>query len=1061
LPDTITATEERLQFLLDLEAALRRAGSAKATTAVAAELLGRHLHAGRAGFGDIILDGQVVRVEEDWAGSMGSLAGEARVLDAFGPSIIALLRNGEILVVDECDRDPRVGKEHLHTWESIGTKALIVAPLIKDAQFAGILYVHSPEPRRWTPAEISLVGDVAARTWSAHAQSKAEDALRRSEAQKRAILDAALDAIITLGADGLVLEWNRAAETMFGLLPAQLPGVQFLAHLHAPSSAAGPAQNAHPLSPADLPALVGKRLHLLAVRSDGSDLPVEVTVSGIAADRGTHFTCHIRDLTEQQRSIEALRASEDRLRDITNALPIMISYLDREQRFRFVNKPYETWFGRPIDQILGHRLNELMSPEIYQVRRPYVERALAGEQVQYVVDMPRGDGVVTTEILHVPHRDKEGRVVGLYALVQDITARQQSELALTESERQFRQLAELSPAFIWSADVDGAVTYMSQRWHEFLGSEHRHPFTARDETLHPEDRPVITRAWERSQATGLPLWVQGRFRRNDGEFIWHSIRAEPTRSLDGDVTGWLGATTDIHAAVVEAQERQRDHDRLWKISQELMLVRDQAGTIISVNPSAKRLLGWQPEEMIGKSVFDFMHPDDRERTAQYVTHQAETDDVIAIQNRYRTIDGSFRVFDWRGVTDNGLVHAVGRDITAEQQAAEELRSAEEALRQAQKMEAIGQLTGGIAHDFNNMLAGIIGSLDVIQRRIAAGRYDDMERFINGAITSSRRAASLTQRLLAFGRRQALDIRPIEIGQLVLSLHDLLRRTLGEAIEINTDVPQESSWAQADAAQLESAILNLAINARDAMPVGGRLRIAVGHRTVSAKDQRLKPGDFITVEVTDTGTGMPQAVIDKAFDPFFTTKPIGQGTGLGLSMIHGFMGQIGGDVTIRSAPGQGTTVTMFLPRAWNADTNQAIAPAFPQSRLAASGTVLVVEDDAAISMLIVSLLDELGLKSVVAVDGNAGLSILKSDVRVDLLVSDVGLPGLNGRQLAEQARLVRPFLKVLFITGYAEGAALRQADLQPGMRLITKPFEMANLGNLIQDMLASDPPSLGS
>ncbi|HEY0032544.1 MAG TPA: ATP-binding protein, partial [Devosia sp.] len=242
---------------------------------------------------------------------------------------------------------------------------------------------------------------------------------------------------------------------------------------------------------------------------------------------------------------------------------------------------------------------------------------------------------------------------------------------------------------------------------------------------------------------------------------------------------------------------------------------------------------------------------------------------------------------------------------------------------------------------------------------------------------------------------------------------------------------------------------------------GHLRIAVGHRAVSAKDQRLKPGDFITVEVTDTGTGMPQAVIDKAFDPFFTTKPIGQGTGLGLSMIHGFMGQIGGDVTIRSAPGQGTTVTMFLPRARNADTNQTIAPAFPQSRLAASGTVLVVEDDAAISMLIVSLLDELGLKSVVAVDGNAGLSILKSDVRVDLLVSDVGLPGLNGRQLAEQARLVRPFLKVLFITGYAEGAALRQADLQPGMRLITKPFEMANLGNLIQDMLASDPPSLGS
>ena len=1061
MPNTISATEERLQFLLNLEAALRGARSAGATTAIAAELLGQHLDAGRVGFGDIIDDGQVVRVEKDWAGSMGSLAGEARVLDAFGPEIIALLRNGEILVVEECDRDPRIGQEYLQTWQSIGTKSLIVVPLRRDEQLAGILYVHSAVSRRWTAAEITLVEDVATRTWSAYAQSRAEEALRRSEAQKRAILDAALDAIITIDAQGRVVEWNRAAEAMFGFASAEMPEFDLLAHLLKPADNTISPQDTRALLLADVPAIVGSRLHLQARRRDRSLFPAELTVSGIAAGGCAPFTCHIRDLTEQQRSTQALRESEDRLRDITDALPILICYLDNEQRFRFVNKPYESWFDRPISQILGHHLSEMMTQEAYEIRRPYVERALSGEQVQYVVDMPRPNGVVSTEIMHVPNCDGNGQVLGIYALVQDVTVRQRNELAIAESERRFRQLAELSPAFIWSAGMDGAVTYMSQRWHDFLGVEHHHPFTAQDETLHPEDRPVITRAWERSLASGQPLWVQGRFRRNDGAYIWHSIRAEPTRSLTGDVTGWLGATTDINTAVLDAQERQRDHDRLWKLSQELMLVRDAAGTILSVNPSAKRLLGWEPEEMIGKSVFDFMHPEDRLRTAEYVARQAATDDVIAIRNRYRTIDGSYCLFDWRGVTDNGLVHAVGRDVTAEHQAAQELRSAEEALRQAQKMEAIGQLTGGIAHDFNNMLAGIIGSLDVIQRRIAAGRYDDMSRFINGAITSSRRAASLTQRLLAFGRRQALDIRPVEIGQLVSSLHDLLRRTLGEAIEISTDVPQETYWAQADAAQLESAILNLAINARDAMPSGGRLRIAVENRTIAANSKRAKAGDFIVVEVTDTGTGMPQEVIDKAFDPFFTTKPIGQGTGLGLSMIHGFMGQIGGDVTIESAPGRGTTVTMFLPRARNADTRQPALPDFSPARPSESGTVLVVEDDPAVSMLIVSLLDELGLKTVVAVDGNAGLSILKSDVRVDLLVSEVGLPGLNGRQLAEQARQIRPFLKVLFITGYAEGAALRQADLQPGMRLITKPFEMAQLGNIIGEMLSSDPPPIGT
>jgi PAS domain S-box-containing protein len=1048
LPEKLSATEERLQFLLNLEEALRKADSAKAMTHAAAELLGSHLQVGRAGFGDIIDNGQSVRVERDWAGSLGSLAGEARILDAFGPTIIDYLRRGETLVVNECDQDTRIEARHLATWRSIGTKALIVAPLIKDESLAAIFYVHSASPRTWMAAETALVGDVAARTWSAYGQLRAEEALRRSEAQIRAIFDASLDTILILDAAGTIKEHNPAALTMLGFVGEALLGTKLSERLTQPDQFDA-------LILRGMPAQIrGKRLELEAFRNDGCSFPIELSLSPIQVDGEIRFTAHLRDLSEDRRSEQARRASEERLRDITDALPILISYVDREQRFQFVNKPYEIWFNRPIGQIVGYRLSDIMAPEVYAARRPFVERALAGEQVLYDIDMPRPDGVTNTQIIHVPHKDQDGRILGFYALVQDITARKHNESALVESESRFRQLAELSPAFIWSADISGTVNYISRRWHGFIGIVSDSPSAIDDWTVHPEDRELLRTAWTSSLSSGLPLAVNARFRRYDGAYIWHSVRAEPTRSSSGEVTGWLGAITDIHTSILDAEERQKDHDRLWKISQELMLVRDQAGTILSVNPSAKRLLGWDPEEMVGRSVFDFMHPDDRDRTASYVTRQAASSEVIAIQNRYRTADGSYRLFDWRGVTDSGLVHAVGRDITAEHAAEQELRKTEEALRQAQKMDAIGQLTGGIAHDFNNMLAGIIGSLDVIQRRIAAGRFDDITRFIEGAVTSSRRAASLTQRLLAFGRRQALDIRPVEVGKLVWSLHDLLGRTIGEAIDIRVTVDPDVSWVKADAAQLESAILNLAINARDAMPQGGSLEIVVRNQSFSSGTSRLKPGDYVVVSVADTGTGMSADVITKAFEPFFTTKPLGQGTGLGLSMIHGFMGQIGGDVQIQSTQGRGTIVSMFLPQAQNGQPEQPPAATLPPVFSVQSKTVLVVEDDPAVRMLVVSVLDDLGLKSVVAADGTAGLAILASEVRIDLLMTDVGLPGMSGRQLAEHAIQCRPGLKILFITGYAEGASIRPADLPSGMRLLNKPFELSLLAEVLQDMLGA-------
>ncbi|MDZ4305974.1 MAG: response regulator [Pseudomonas sp.] len=399
--------------------------------------------------------------------------------------------------------------------------------------------------------------------------------------------------------------------------------------------------------------------------------------------------------------------------------------------------------------------------------------------------------------------------------------------------------------------------------------------------------------------------------------------------------------------------------------------------------------------------------------------------------------------------------------TLEQQVEErtaQLRSNEEALRQSQKMEAVGQLTGGIAHDFNNMLTGIIGSLELLRRRLARGRLDDLDSLIDLGVTSANRAAGLTHRLLAFSRRQSLDSKPVEINQLVTSMGELLQRSLNESIVLDMQLSGQLWTAEADPNQLESALLNLALNARDAMPDGGRLVVETRNRHLdnvfTAAYGTLTPGDYVELSVIDTGCGMPENVISRAFDPFFTTKPIGQGTGLGLSMIYGFARQSHGHVILHSEVGKGTTVSLFLPRCVGEVTVDAPLDATLPPFANAGETVLIVEDDPAVRVLVSQVLSELGYAFVEAADADSALPIIESSQRIDLLVSDVGLPGMNGRQLAEIGRQIRPDLKVLFITGYAEHAAVRGGFLDPGMQLITKPFTFDLLTAKVREMIAT-------
>lgn len=385
--------------------------------------------------------------------------------------------------------------------------------------------------------------------------------------------------------------------------------------------------------------------------------------------------------------------------------------------------------------------------------------------------------------------------------------------------------------------------------------------------------------------------------------------------------------------------------------------------------------------------------------------------------------------------------------------------AEAALRQSQKMEALGQLTGGIAHDFNNMLTGVIGSLDLIRRRIASGRLENLDRYMDAASASALRAAALTQRLLAFSRRQSLDSRPIDVNRLIRSLDDLIDRTISEQITLDVVLADDLPHGVADENQLESAILNLVINARDAMPRGGRLTVETSYLEIdeayASGRAEMSPGRYVVVAVSDTGLGIEPAILEKVFDPFFTTKPLGEGTGLGLSMVYGFARQNGGTVRIHSHPGEGTSVKIYLPAADQAAAEPPHAPE-PQIPDGAGQTVLVVEDDPSVRMLVHEVLDELGYKTLVAGEATAAVPILASDQPLDLMISDVGLPGMNGRELAEVAQGHRPDLPILFVTGYAEKAAVRSGFLGANMQMISKPFALDVLAGKICEMLPAGP-----
>jgi PAS domain S-box-containing protein len=642
---------------------------------------------------------------------------------------------------------------------------------------------------------------------------------------------------------------------------------------------------------------------------------------------------------------------------------------------------------------------------------------------------------------------------------------------------------------IIAMDLDGLVTSWNEGAHRILG------WTEEEMIGQPasvfftlEDRQKGTQLAEMQSALDQGRGNDERWhQKKNGTCFWASGEMMPLTDENGTPQGFLKILRDRTDQRQAAEAQRADAEFLHSVlasSGDCIKVLDLDAKLEFMNEGGLRIMEVSDFNAIRGCPWPGFWPADGQEEAWAAIATARAGASARFQGFADTMKGTPKCWDVQVTAIPGAhgrpekLLAVSRDITEQkriegelrelndtlerriEERTRELRASEDQLRQSQKLDAIGQLTGGVAHDFNNLLTGISGSLEILQTRLARGQFTDVDRFISAAQGASKRAAALTHRLLAFSRRQTLDPKPTNANRLIAGMEDLVRRTVGPSIEVETVLAEDLWITLCDASQLENSVLNLCINARDAMPDGGKLTIETANTSLdrrTAREQDMAAGQYVTVCVTDTGSGMAPDVIERAFDPFYTTKPMGQGTGLGLSMTYGFAKQSGGQVRIYSEVDKGTTMRIFLPRhAGEEDAESLPAQLAEVPRAQAGETILIVDDDEAVRMLVTEVLQELGYGAIEAADGTSGLNVLQSNARIDLLITDVGLPGgMNGRQIADVARVHRPGLKVLFITGYAENAVVRNGFLEAGMQIMVKPFTMEALAARIQDVIACE------
>jgi PAS domain S-box-containing protein len=1044
-------SEARLRFLDSLSGAVAECHDADNILSITTRMTAEHLRISNCAYADMDKDQNGFTIRGDWhAEGSPSIVGHYSLAD-FGQLAVEELHAGRPLIIN--DNLAELAPDEANTFLEIGIAATICMPLIKDGKLTALMAIHDRRPHVWSDHELAIIREVTERSWAHIQRVGVEGTLRAREAHNRQILDGATDyGIVATDLEGNITLWNRGAQEMLGWSEAQMLD-EPMATFFTPEDRALSRPSAKREEALATGRAIDARWHL---KQSGERFWGQSEMSPLRDADGAAigFVKLIRDRTAEYQAQEALRLSEDQLRRAQIAGGVGLFAIDIATNTITGTAEFGRIFGLEATGIIpASAIEELVIPEDRALISNAARRQSGTAPLDVEYRIRRAD---TGEKRIIARKgeyelDAGGRPVRLVGAVQDATERRRVQLALERSEAQFGALAQNMPNQVWTAREDGMLDWLNDQVYLYSGAPRGSlEGTGWTSLIHPTDLPETEERWTKALKDGEHYESEFRIRNAQGTYRWHLTRALPLRDAHGAISSWIGTNTDIEAQKQSEAAFAEDRDRLWSISQDLMLVCDFSAVITAVNPSAERMLGFSEEEMVGRRLDDFIHPDDLEATNSEVAGLSRGATTFAFENRYRTKGEDYRLLAWAAVPSDGRIHAIGRDIT-------EQRATEDALRQSQKMEAVGQLTGGIAHDFNNLLQGITGSLDIMESRLAQGRVDDLTRWMTGAKGSAQRAAALTHRLLAFSRRQPLDPRPVRANPLVSSMEDMLRRTLGEQISLELVLAGGLWLTRCDPNQLESAILNLVINARDAMPDGGKLTIETCNAHLdsryAARERDVKPGQYVCICVTDTGTGMSKETIARAFEPFFTTKPIGQGTGLGLSMIYGFARQSEGYCRIYSEPGQGTTIKIYLPRHHgDADPAEAshLLAELPGSE--AGEIVLVVEDETVVRGLIVEVLGELGYQAIEADDGPKGLELLQSKRRIDLLITDIGLPGLNGRQVAEAGRLIRPDLKVLFMTGYAENAALASGFLEPGMAMVTKPFAMDVLATRIRDII---------
>jgi PAS domain S-box-containing protein len=1014
----------------------------------------------------------------------------------------ALLEDAFLLVPDTT-RDPRFAGNPLVTGDPrirFYAGALLQT---KDGHAIGTLCVLDYRPRTLTEVQERALRVLARQVMAQLEYRLVMQTTVLSEAQQRAIMDSAKDyAILATDLAGGVIEWSHGAELVLGWTEGEVLGRNAALIFTDEDIAAGIPDREMRCARENGRAF-DERWHL---KKSGERFWASGEMSPLSDSEGRHtgYVKILRDRTEQHLAGTALTEAETSLRWAQEAGGIGLFHVGLDGILHATPQFCRVYGVEECDATPACRFEQLIIPEDQHLISDIKTRAAGTAPLDVEYRIRRAD---TGELRWIARkgeiqRDANGVPVRFAGVARDITEQRLARDALARSEARYRALFDaIDDGFCIIEFIDGPDGPLSDYVHVEANSGYeRHTGisgvvgrTLRE--LAPTEADEWLALYGDVLRTGQPSRFERFFAAADRHIEVSAARVEPASRqqvsvLFRDIEARRRAEASLRTSEAVARENIERVQLalsagaiigtwLWDLVTDRFTVDEGFAAAFGLDPGLGR------EGLSLQQVVETVHPDDQDGLAAAIEAAITRGGAYAHQYRVRRVDGQYHWIEANGRVehrDDGTplrfpgvlldvderraieaerdrVAAALRALndTLEQRVAErtaELMHAEEQLRQSQKMEAVGQLTGGIAHDFNNMLTGVIGSLDLIQRNIAGGRMDRVDRYIDAANTSAQRAAALTARLLAFGRRQSLDLQPTDVNALVAGMEDLLNRTLGEQVTLKTRLATDLWAACTDANQLESALLNLCINARDAMPDGGHLVIETLNTHLDERyvheHPELDPGDYVALGVSDTGTGMDAATVEKVFEPFFTTKPVGQGTGLGLSMIYGFVRQSGGHVRLDSELGAGTTVTLYVPRfRGEVDRGPEQETRAPRG---AGETVLIVEDDLSVRMIILEVLEALGYTAIEAIDARTAIPILQSDRRIDLLVSDVGLPGLNGRQLAEIARQSRPTLKILFVTGYAENAAIRSGFLDAGMDMMTKPFAIDALATKLREML---------